>query len=256
LNPTRRDSHLIKSDLLTTQVRFTRNRRRATSLLRSLRRSLGQPRTALFIQELRDRIHFRAQRKVGSPSTGCTIGISAANGGEETSALSLILAVGLSELNRNKILVVDGAFDGQNFQFYEELLKLRKVPFDLDESFGYLKLYSPENSNLYFLGGSPTVGAMDFFSSGELGRFLQRLKEAFNYVIFDMPPVRRASETRMLLPLVDFFYLVTVARKTTIQDIEYCKALSKEANKPIDGVILNRQYIPFWTRFIGREYYF
>lgn len=244
---------LVKYDFFSQPVRFSANRKKANRLVRVLKNSLEDSKALQTIHEVRDRIYFRTAKNPAGPAPRSSIALSGLVGGEGTTTVSLLLSLSLGDFNRSKILFVDGRLDRQNFVTYRELFGLTKNSFQYNNGFGYLQCYTARNRNLFFLGSQTSIEPIEFFFNPELKNLLSELKESFDHIIFDMPPVLNSSETRLLFNKVDFFYLVCVPLKTLIADIERCKKLVSEAGGTLSGVILNRQQVPFWTRFFGRE---
>jgi len=53
-----------------------------------------------------------------------------------------------------------------------------------------------------------------------------------------------------VLPHVDRLYLVTEAGRTRLAEVQRCIDLCQQAGRQLNGVIINKQDAPFWTRFL------
>ena len=142
--------------------------------------------------------------------------------------------------------------NAERFGIYRELFNLKKIPVEFDREFDFLSFYSAPGSNLCFLS-SANSNTMDFFTSSDLDVLLEEFRESFDYIVFDMPPLLKFSETKMFFSKVDMAFITVFSGKTKLGDVERCKAIVRESGGKIDGVVLNKQSVPFWARFIGRD---
>ena len=228
-------------------------RREGRQLQKSIRRSLNDSETAFAVARLRDTILFESQQKT---RTGRAIGLAGPAGGEGSTSISILLGMTLGELKRNRVIFIDGRLERRTFSVYSEMFGLSKSALDYENGCGCLHCYSTRNQNLCFLVPGAVVQPLEFFSHEELVPLFAELRDAFDYIIFDMPPLLGASVTRLLLPHLDLFFLVCAARKTTFAEVEKCQAVAAEMGGSIKGVILNKQKVPFWASFLGKEAFF
>lgn len=243
---------LVHSSLFKQKIRFSTNRRKANQLIRGLKKNLANFKTAFALQEIRDNVYFKTLNKKSDSSLGSTLAFSGVVGHEGVTTLSILMALALGELKRSKILFIDGSFNLQNFNIFREFFELTKNSIRCNNGFEYLRCYSSPGKNLCFMTGI-NILPVDFFSNPAIPELIQELKESFDYVIFDMPPMLTSSETKMFFSVVDFRYLVLVPGKTLISDVDKCKKIMSETGTDLNGVILNRQKIPLWARFLGRD---
>ena len=103
--------------------------------------------------------------------------------------------------------------------------------------------------NLYVLPcGGDHSGPVSLFESGRFEQFLKTMRESFDYVILDAPPVPAFSESRVICGKVDGVILVVKSGKTRHQVALRVKKELQEAGGKILGVVLNKRrfYIPEW----------
>lgn len=227
--------------------------REGQKLLRSIGATVNDPDAAAAVQRLRDLIFFHPSDRARG---GKTIGLAGPRGQEGTTSLSILLGLSLAELKRNRVVFIDGRLDRKSFRLYSDMFALQKNALDYNNGCGYFQCYSAREQNLCFLLPGGAVESLEFFSNEEMAHLLGDLREAFDYVIFDMPPVLKSSETRMLFPHLDLFFLVCAARRTEVSDVEKVKTIVADLGGSIRGVVLNRQKTPFWTSLFGKDAFF
>ena len=95
------------------------------------------------------------------------------------------------------------------------------------------------------IGGD--IGAnFDIFESVLFERFITKMREQYDYVIFDAPPITMFAEARIIASKVDGVVLVVQASKTRKHTALTAKKYLKDAGAFIIGVVLNKRkyYIP------------
>jgi len=105
------------------------------------------------------------------------------------------------------------------------------------------------HGNLYVIPcGENSSGPMNLFESNRFSETLKRMRDEFDYVIFDAPPVNGYLDSIMIGTRVDGVILVVESGKTRKQVAIKAKQELEEAGAKILGVILNRRkhYIPEW----------
>jgi capsular exopolysaccharide synthesis family protein len=97
-------------------------------------------------------------------------------------------------------------------------------------------------------GGRMLNGMIGVVDSPEFDQFLVSMRERFDFVIFDSPPVPIFSEFRILCRKVDGVVLVLNAMKTRRQAALRAKLELEDAGAKLLGVIINKRkyYIPKW----------
>ena len=110
-----------------------------------------------------------------------------------------------------------------------------------------IKKVVPENLHVLTCGANTSV-PLGLFEDSRFDQLLKDMREWFDYVILDAPPVLRFSECRVLCSKVDGVILVIEAGKTRQQVALRAKKALEEAEGKLLGVVLNRKkyYIPDW----------
>ena len=103
------------------------------------------------------------------------------------------------------------------------------------------------HGNLYVLpcGESSTV-PMNLFESNRFEKTLKNMREKFDYVIFDAPPLNGYLDSIVICRKVDGVILVLESGKTRCEVAIKAKQELEEAGAKVLGVVLNRRkhYIP------------
>ena len=105
------------------------------------------------------------------------------------------------------------------------------------------------HGNLYVLPcGENNSGPMNLFESNRFAKTLKNMREKFDYVIFDAPPVNGYLDSIAICTKVDGVILVLESGNARRQVAIKAKQELEEAGAKVLGVILNRRkhYIPEW----------
>ncbi len=105
------------------------------------------------------------------------------------------------------------------------------------------------HGNLYLIPcGKKESEPLAIFESDRFDKTLKLMREKFDYVILDAPPVNSYAETKIMGKKVDGVILVIESGKTRKQVAIRAKQELEEAGAKVLGVILNRRkhYIPKW----------
>jgi protein-tyrosine kinase len=110
-----------------------------------------------------------------------------------------------------------------------------------------IRKVGPENLYVVTRGGKQ-AGPVSLFESKRFDEFLKSVRDQFDYVILDGPPVPSFSEARVVCAKVDGVVMVVESGKTREQVAVRAKKELEEAGGKVLGVVLNRRkhYIPEW----------
>lgn len=98
-----------------------------------------------------------------------------------------------------------------------------------------------ENSNVYVMNSGKSIkNALDLIHSNEFKQFILRMKEQFDYVLIDTPPVELVSDALAVTGLADKTIFVVKAYETDIRLVR--KSLSRlvAIKENIMGLVVNR----------------
>lgn len=120
-----------------------------------------------------------------------------------------------------------------------------------------LKKYiqSTEVSNLDIITvGSVPPNPTVLLESKKMEIVIEELKNKYDVIIFDAPPVGGLTDALILSRLADTVLIVAMAKKTTLELLENTKKALENVNAVIAGVILNR--VEMKTSKYYKNYYY
>jgi len=223
--------------------------------VRILRRAALDSQYAEKVCHFRDSV-IRSGRRAGRAGEALTIALSGAEHHEGTSSLALLLALSLGASPHNRVAFLDGRLNVQRFNALSHVLSLSRNGVSLKKGVSQLGGYFNEAyPNVYFLKQTGEEKSLAFFSDEELAACFESLRKTFNYIVIDLPPLLGESCNLYVTPLADLFYLVVSAGKTRLANIDKCMEAAEEMEVDISGVVVNRQRLPRWSRFLWRDYF-
>ncbi len=94
--------------------------------------------------------------------------------------------------------------------------------------------------NLHVLPSTTTVAdPSELLGSEAMRRLLEKLRERFDVILFDAPPVLVATDAVVLSTLCDATLLVTMAGRTDEAELERCREALDEVDSVVIGTVLN-----------------
>ena len=178
----------------------------------------------------------------GSPKT---LLFSSSLSGEGTSTVLSDFAITLGRDGFSTVLI-DGNMRKPSLHRRFDLMKLNGLTELISEDIDlYEGLKKTEVPNLYVITAGRSLSDPIFiFRSERLKNLIQDLKEDFDYVLIDSPPVNLYSDSIQLANIVDGVILVTRAERTRLEVVRRAKEHLEEVNAPLLGVVLNgRRYV-------------
>jgi capsular exopolysaccharide synthesis family protein len=182
--------------------------------------------------------------------------VAATDHGEGGTTTAAILASTLARSKNFKTLLIDanprtpaldGVFTGQQSPAGLSDVVLSEI--DLEQS-----IYQTDQPNLFVLPWGKPVSSPSYIFDGEaITNLLNKLRDSFDFIIFDASPLGSYSESSFLAPKVDGVILVIEAEHTKTEVVRRIKKELESGDVKILGVVLNkkRKYIPaFIERFL------
>lgn len=152
------------------------------------------------------------------------------------------LGVAFAELRNQKTVIIEGDLRRPSFG---KLLNRRATPGliqllrgevdDLDEA-----LHPTIYDNLQFIpaGDRDFTNSTELLSSPRMAQILDRLKDRYDHIFIDTPPVITVTDACILGALADETFLVVRLGKTPAEVVDRSKRLLRASNCEVTGVIL------------------
>ena len=168
-----------------------------------------------------------------------TILVTSSNPGEGKSTTAGNLALTLAE-GEAKVLLVDcdmrkpamhKSFRVTNTYGISDVLLQRKKVMEVAHRY---------NENLYIItAGKIPPNPAEMLASNAMTLFLKEMKEHFDYVVLDTPPVQAVADAQILSTKVDGSLFVVRAGVTKKYDVQNSIATLKKVNANIIGTVLH-----------------
>ena len=164
--------------------------------------------------------------------------VTSPNQSEGKSLTSANIAISLAMLGKNTLLIdADMRRPNQN-----RLWKIKK-------SSGLSGLLARvEACSVYGVNGLPLSiicagdtppNPSELLSSANMNRTVEYLRQKYDYIIIDTPPINTVADAQILSRVVDSTVLVCYSGKTKNMDIHRALDLIKQSNGNICGIVLN-----------------
>lgn len=180
--------------------------------------------------------------------------------GEGKSVTTANLGVSFSELRNQQTLLIEGDLRRPSFQtlFDREctpglLQLLRGDITDIDQA-----IHQTVYDNLQFMpaGGRDPTHSTELLSSPRMAQILDRLKDHYDHIFIDTPPVITVTDAAILAGLSDQTMMVVRLHKTPMDMVDRAKRLLHANNCNVSGVILTHlhMYMPRYIYRYGSTY--
>jgi capsular exopolysaccharide synthesis family protein len=166
---------------------------------------------------------------------------------EGKSVTTLNLGMAFSELRNQKTLIIEGDLRKPSFgallhrEASPGLLHLLRGEVDELDKIIHPTVYD----NLQFIpaGDRDTTASTELLSSPRMAQILDRLRDRYDHIFIDTPPVITVTDPAILGALADETLLVVRLNRTPAEVVDRAKRLLRAANCEVAGVILTHQTI-------------
>jgi succinoglycan biosynthesis transport protein ExoP len=102
------------------------------------------------------------------------------------------------------------------------------------------------------------VNTNEILSSVPMKKLFENLRESYDYVVVDLPPLAPIVDTRAAAPIVDSFVFVIEWGRTKIDVVEHALGQAQEVYDSLLGVVLNKVDMKTFGRYAGYKsgYYY
>jgi polysaccharide biosynthesis transport protein len=187
------------------------------------------------------------------------IGLTSSLPNEGKSTISVALAELIAQTGR-RVIVVD--CDLRNPSLSKTLAP--------DAEIGLVEVLSGENNlrdgiwteprtNMAFLPvvrGTAFIHASEILASAATKRLVDQLRNSYDYVILDLPPIAPVIDARATTHLVDFYFLVVEWGRTKIGIVQHALKTADLIYDNVAGVILNKTDLGYMSRYDGHNEYY
>ena len=189
-----------------------------------------------------------------------TILITSSVIGEGKSFVSSNLAVSFAN-SGEKVLIVDCDLRrGRQAEIFEIETNLGLSDLLIDKNWTKNQkkyLIETKISNLTILtAGTVPPNPSLLLESQKMEEIMEELKNRYDRIIFDTPPVMGLPDTLIMSRLADIVLIVARAKKTTVELLESTQKDLKNVNANIVGIILNRverQNKKYYSHYYNEE---
>ena len=192
---------------------------------------------------------------------GKIVAVSSANADEGKSTTSVNLAITLSQLNK-KVMLIDT--DGRRGTVHHKL-KIENNVGCLDVLEGKAEWGEVVKSYNQYLDvitlGAVSNNTTELFASNTFDRMLTEIKNEYDYVILDTPPINLLSDTLIISQKSDGLVLVVRSNVTTYDEFRDAKASIDQLNVNLLGVVINGEegenkgYYKYGRKKYSKKYY-
>jgi polysaccharide biosynthesis transport protein len=184
-----------------------------------------------------------------------TLGIVSALANEGKSSIALSLAARMAKAGRN-VLLVDCDFRKPSLTNFLGL-KNRAGILELLAAEAELADVTNRQYDFDFLCGPTKIRPVDIddiLNSGPMAKLLAVMKEHYDSVIVDLPPILPMIDIRACAHLFDAFALVAEWGKTSIDDLDMAFRVAPLVHERLLGIVLNKVDVAVIQRIEGSGY--
>lgn len=180
-----------------------------------------------------------------------TVMVTSSVPGEGKSFTSSNLAVAFAQLGM-KVLLVDCDMR-RGVQHKQFMVSNSNGLSDLliDSNVDYIKYIKPTNVENVSIVTSGTVppNPSELLASKKFEAFVENMRNTFDMVIFDLPPVTVVPDATIVATRVDKTVIVARVKVTPMEELEKTKKMLENVNANIAGVVING------VKTSGKKYY-
>lgn len=202
---------------------------------------------------IRTRIHF-SRGKENKIKT-LLITSSSPSEGKSTTAINLAEIFAQAE---KKTLLVDCDLRKPTTH---KVFGVEKIPGLIDylsEITSYEKIVNKTGiKNLYLItAGSHSQNPAEVLNSLEMEKFMQKIKQDFDFIIFDSPPILAVTDSEILSRMMDASILVAGSNEANREMLKKAASILSEDKNSFLGVVLNKFKFNIGYGYYYKNYYY
>ncbi len=185
---------------------------------------------------LRTNLNFTIPEDENCP----VIGITSSMRGEGKSTTAINLSYVLAEKGK-RVILIDGDLRLPSVAKKMEIKSSPGLTNLLMSKEAYIKDFQSDLlSNLYILpAGDIPPNPSELLSSRRMEIFLEKLKESFDYIVIDLPPVNLVSDAMSISKLITGLVVVIREEYTEKKELEHCFRQLRLSNTNVLGFVMN-----------------
>lgn len=193
------------------------------------------------------------------PNLKC-IAVSSSLPEEGKTATVANLAVTLAQADK-KVLIVDSDFRKPRLHRIFKVKNLNGLTNYLSEHVELKDLIKQtEVSNLYLINSGPLPpNPAELLGSEKMANLIENLKQYFNYILFDTPPILAVTDAMVLGPKIDGMILIVCGEKTSREALRRAREKLDLTKIKTLGVVLNninlRKHNYYYKHYYYHYYY-
>ncbi|MCB2359025.1 CpsD/CapB family tyrosine-protein kinase [Clostridium estertheticum] len=166
--------------------------------------------------------------------------IASSENGDGRSTITSYLSLSLAKSGK-KTIIVDCDLKNPNIHNMFDLTNDKGLVNYLSGDVLFEKVVKTTKiKNLSILtSGAVTLNYAEFFVSSRFNEFITSLKEDYDYIIIDTPPITLGADAEVLSRYTDGCVLVVKSGKTEIKSAHTAKEILQKVHANIIGVFLN-----------------
>ena len=160
---------------------------------------------------------------------------------EGKSTVLVNLAITMAHADQ-KVLLIDADLRKPSIHKYFEVVEsngLTNILMDNGEEGNRIQMI-PEVPGLHIITSGPIPpNPSELLSSEQMKKFIGKMKEKYDFVLIDSPPVGVVTDAAILSTIVEGTLLVCRQGDTLIESVQFAKEKLEKVNANILGVVLN-----------------
>jgi capsular exopolysaccharide synthesis family protein len=184
------------------------------------------------------------------------VGMVSAAGGEGKTTVAIGLSIILAQEADRRVLLIEADVRRPAVEGYLGLMSMEGLGDYLQGPGDELVVRRLEPHGFYLLSaGRPPAPPPELLGGPRMRQLLDSIRDSFDYVVVDCPPLGPVADSVLLQDLVDGFVFVVRARHSPVETI--AKAVSHLRADRIVGVVLNdnREILTSYYSYGYRKYH-